>query len=173
MIKKQSSVANTATLCWPFLFYFFCAAGGFCRQLFFGHFIFSEDPHGLRHGKLEWMSQTPTVVLVLLNLRHCTIQCTGFGSCFSHFISETNDTILRMKSYKNKQRKTHLIEKYLLRWLSCMMEKLQCMISKVQRWQSFCFFQMGLWALWEKGDATFYCSFFCTNKVILTYKFLL
>lgn len=84
MIKKQSSVANTATLRWP-LFFFFCAAGGFCRQLFFGHFIFSEDPHGLRNGKLEWMSQTPTVVLVLLNLRHCTIQCTGFGSCFSHF----------------------------------------------------------------------------------------
>lgn len=86
--------------------YVFCAAAeGFCRQLFFGHFIFSEDPHGLWQGKLEWMSQTPTAVLVLLNLRLCTIQCTGFGSCFSHFTSETNDIIPRMKSYKNKEKR--------------------------------------------------------------------
>lgn len=38
---------------------------------------------------------------------HNRKKCTGFGSCFSHFTSETtNDMILFIKSYKrNKEKK--------------------------------------------------------------------
>lgn len=121
-------------------------------------------PHGLWHGKLEWMSQTPTVVLVLLNLRHCTIVCTGFGSRFSHFTSETTWHDSAYEIIQKQIKRLLLIEKYLLCWLSCMTGMLQCMISKVQCWQSFSyiffFLEMGLWALWERGDATFYFSCF-------------
>lgn len=127
-------------------------------------------PAYLWHGKLEWILQTPTVVLVLLNLRHCTIEMHRFWFLFLTFYirNKQHDSVYEI--IQNTQRKTHLIEKYLLRWLSCMMEMLQCMISKVQCW---IFFVNGLVGSVRKRWRNLLLQFFCTNKVTLTYKLLL
>lgn len=107
---KLFEVSVSAIYLWPLVFFFLWTQGSL-------------------HGKLEWMSQTPTGVFVLLN-RHCT-RMHKFGSFFPlHWQQTTQTSLWHIK-------KMLQIEKYLLSWLSCMLEMCRCMISKVQCWQSF------------------------------------
>lgn len=128
---KQSNTTNTAHWLQPYVVERF--------NLFFGHLFFfcffSCGPQGSLHETLEWMSQTPTVVLVLL-LSTLHTNAKKFGSFFFFLYIGKNkqNTILRMKLYK-KDASNRKISPQLI---TCMLEKtLRCMISKVQCWQSF------------------------------------